>query len=64
MRVDVQVEVSRQTVTIELNQYARGLYEKWIESGDDSVFVDLADYIGDQVSDVLLFDIENVVPGV
>lgn len=62
MRVNVKVEVRPQEVTIDLNTYAQGLYEQWMATGDDTIFEDLADYIGDSVSDVLAFDIEDVKP--
>lgn len=62
MRVNVKVSVHSQDVTIDLSSYAMGLYEQWMETGEDEIFQDLADYIGDSVSDVLEFDIEDVKP--
>jgi len=62
MRAEIQVSVYSQRVTIELGTYATGLYEKWMETGDDEVFSDLADFIGDQVAGELQFDIEDVKP--
>lgn len=47
---------------IELGAYAVGLYEKWMESGKDEIFDDLADYIYEQVAEALEFTIEDIKP--
>lgn len=62
MRVEVTVDLDSWRPKIELNTYAAGLYEKWMETGKDSVFGDLADYIYDQVAEALDFSIEDIKP--
>ena len=64
MRVDVQVDLDSRKATIDLNAYEVGLYEKWMESGKDDIFEDLADSINDKVAEAMEFTIEDVRPSI
>lgn len=62
MRAEIRLSLEEETAVIDLDCYARGLYEQWMETGDKDVFADLGDHIYDAVATKLTFEILDIKP--